>query len=84
MLRKITFPDFEGKVELLIGADVPEAHRTLEYRKNSSGGANVIKVPLRWSLVRSTTRVQSDNLLKFSVNFVQTDNAVLHQQLQKL
>ena len=37
VLRKISFPDVKGKVELLIGADVSEAHRTLEYRINSRG-----------------------------------------------
>ena len=28
--------------------------------------------------------MQPDNLLKFSINSVQIDNAVLHQQLQKM
>ena len=79
MLRGISFPDVKGKVELLIGADVPEAHRTLEYRINSSGGSNVVKTPLGWSLIEPTTCVQSDNLLEFSINSVQIDNAVLHQ-----
>ena len=37
VLRGISFPDVKGKVERLIGADVPEAHRTLEYRISSSG-----------------------------------------------
>ena len=84
VLRGISFPDVKGKVELLIGADVPEAHRTLEYRINSLGGPNVVKSPLGWSLVGPTTCVQSDNLLEFSVNSVQIDNAVLHQQSQKM
>ena len=84
VLRGISFPDVKGKVGLLIGADVSEAHRTLEYRINSSGGPNVVKTPLGWSLVKPTTRVQPDNLLEFSINSVQIDNAVLHQQLQKV
>ena len=46
-LRGISFPDVKGKVELLIGADVLEAHRTLEYRINSFEGPNVVKT--RWA-----------------------------------
>ena len=84
MLRGISFPNVKGKVELLIGADVPEADRTLVYRINSLEGPNVLKTSLGWSLVGPITRVQPDNLLEFSVNSVQIDNAVLHQQSQKM
>jgi len=31
VLGRVTLPLIDAKIELLIGADVPEAHRTLEY-----------------------------------------------------
>ena len=46
VLKEITFPDLRDKVELLIGANVPDSHRTLEYQINQSGGPNAMKSPL--------------------------------------
>ena len=56
VLKGVTFPDLRGKVELLIGANVPEAHRTLEYRINHSGGAECHEVTFRLEFNRSDTR----------------------------
>ena len=70
VLKGVTFPDLCGKVELLIGANVPEAHRTLEYRINHSGGPNAVKSPLGWSLIGPTQGAKTVNF----VNFVQTNS----------
>ena len=82
VLKGVTFPDLRGKVELLIGANVPEAHRTLEYRINHSGGPNAVKSPLGWSLIGSTQGAKTANFI--NLNFVQTDSTFLHEQMQAM
>ena len=82
VLKGVTFPDLCGKVELLIGANVPDAHRTLEYRINQSGGPNALKSPLDWSLIGPTQGAKTVNLV--NLNFVQTDSAFLHEQMQAM
>ena len=72
VIKGVTFPDLCGKVELLIGANVPEAHRTLEYRLNQSGGPNAVKSPLGWSLIGPTQGAKTVNFV--NLNFVQTDS----------
>ena len=47
VLHGVSLPFFDGGcVDLLIGADVPEAHRTIEYRLNQSQGPNAVRSPL--------------------------------------
>ena len=72
VLKGVTFPDLRRTVQLLIGANVADAHRTLEYRINQSGGPNAVKSPLGWSLIGPTQGVKTVNFV--NLNFVQTDS----------
>ena len=85
ILEGVVFPNFQGGVELLIGADVPGAHRTIEYRINHSGGPNIVKCALGWTLVGPVNRPGCSNGPDAShINFVQTDNVALHGLMQKM
>ena len=85
VLEGVTFPSFKGSVELLIGADVPGAHRTFEYRVNHSGGPNAVKCALGWALVGPITRPGHSREPEVGhVNFVQSDNNALHGLMQKM
>ena len=81
----VVFPNFQGGVEILIGADVPGAHRTIEYRINHSGGPNAVKCALGWTLLGAVNRPGcSDGPDASHINFVQTDNVALHGLMQKM
>jgi len=80
VLHGVAFPDIKGKVELLIGADMPEVHLTLEYRVSQTGGPNAERTPLGWSLVGPTVYGQLPEESKILVSFVQTGSVLLHKQ----
>jgi len=85
VLQGVTFPDYEGEVELLIGADVPEAHRALEYRLSQTGGPCSVKCALGWSLVGPVGQSPGHlNSMEVRINFLRIDNAVLHDMMQKM
>ena len=63
---------------------MPEAHRTLEYRLSQSQRSCAVRSPLGWSLVGPTGQVSNNEHVHFNVNFVQSYNALLHSQLQKM
>ena len=79
VLKGITFPELEGGIELLIGADVPGAHRTLEYRMNHSGGPNAVRSALGWGLVGPVDQCKGNSSLEVShVNLVQSERLELN------
>lgn len=85
VLQGVSLPQACGDVELLIGADVPEAHRTLEYRISQVGGPNSVRTPLGWCLVGPDSHERlSDQPIEYNVNFIQSDNAILHKQMQRM
>ena len=84
VLNGVTFPDFVGGVELLIGADVPAAHRTLECRISQRGGPDAVRTPLGWSLVGPTPQDRFADETNVTVSFVQTEDLQLHRQLQRM
>ena len=84
VLNGVTFPDFVGGVELLIGADVPAAHRTLECRISQRGGPDAVRTPLGWSLVGPTPQDRFADETNVTVSFVQTGDLQLHRQLQRM
>ena len=85
VLHGVSLPILDGGcIDSLIGADVPEAHRTIEYRLSQSQGPNAVRSPLGWSLVGPTGQVRENELVPFNVNFVQSNNVLLHRQLQKM
>ena len=84
VLNGVTFPDFVGGVELLIGVDVPAAHRTLECRISQRGGPDAVRTPLGWSLVGPTPQDRFADETNVTVSFVQTEDLQLHRQLQRM
>ena len=82
--KGITFPELEGGIELLIGADVPGAHRTLDYRMNHSGGPNAVRSALGWGLVGPVDHCKDNSSLEVShVNLVQSERLVLNDLMKK-
>ena len=74
MLKGVTFLDLKYGVEILIGADVPGAHCSLEYRMNYSGGPNAVRCALGWSLVGPTALPREFVANEVGhVNFVQSE-----------
>ena len=85
MLKGVTFPDLECGVELLIGADVPGAHRSLEYRMNHSGGPNAVRCALGWGLVGPTALPREFVANEVGhVNFVQSETVVLNDLMKRM
>ena len=85
VLEGVTFPNFKGSVELLIGADVPRADRTFKYRVNHSGGPNAVKCALGWALVGPITLPGHFRGPEVDhVNFMHSDNMALHGLMQKM
>ena len=84
VLHAATFPDLVGSCELLIGADVPAAHRTLECRISHRGRLDAVRTPLVWRLVGPTPQDRFTYETKVTVSFVQTENQHLHRQLLKM
>ena len=85
MLKGVTFPDLECGVELLIGADVPGAHRSLEYRMNHSGGPNAVRCALGWGLVGPTALPREFVANEVGhVNFVQSERVVLNDLMKRM
>ena len=85
MLKGVTFPDLECGVELLIGADVPWAHRSLEYRMNHSGGPNAVRCALGWGLVGPTAVPREFVANEVGhVNFVQSERVVLNDLMKRM
>ena len=73
-LNGITFPEtLPGKVMILIGADVPEAHWTLEERRGRTKEPVATRTVLGWTLVGPTEDNQSG---KASVHFVNDKQTV--------
>ena len=84
VLKGITFSELEGGIELLIGADVPGAHRTLEYRMNHSGGPNAVRSALGWGLVGPVDQCKDNSSLEVShVNLVQLERLVLNDLMER-
>ena len=74
MLKGVTFPDLKCGVELLIGAAVQGAHRSLEYRMNHSGGPNAARSALGWGSVGPTALPREFVANEVGhVNFVQSE-----------
>ena len=85
MLKGVTFPDLECGVELLIGADVPGAHRSLEYRMNHSGGPNAVRCALGWGLVGPTALPREFVANEVGhINFVQSERVVLNDLMKRM
>ena len=72
-----------GEIELLIGDDIPEAHRTLQYRISPVGGPNAVRTMLSWSLVGPTNERLATQTFEFRVNFVRSESSMLHEQMQR-
>ena len=79
VLQGVSLPDVLGGIALLIGADIPKAHRTLEYRISQVGGPNAVRAMLGWSLVGLTNGRLSTQTPEFRVNFVRSERSMLHK-----
>ena len=85
VLKGITFPELEGGIKLLIGADVPGAHRTLKYCMNHSGGPYAVKSALGWGLVGPVDQCKDNLSLEVShVNLVQSERLVLNDLMKRM
>ena len=84
MLQGVSLPEVLGGIELLIGADIPEVHRTLEYRISQVGGPNAVRTMLGWSLVGPTNERLATQTPEFRVNFVCSESSMLHEQMQRV
>ena len=84
VLQGVSLPEVLGGIELLIGADIPEAHRTLEYRISQVGGPNAVRTMLGWSLVGPTNERLATQTPEFRVNFVRSESSMLHEQMQRV
>ena len=84
VLQGISLPEVLGGIKLLIGADIPEAHRTLEYRISQVGGPDAIRTMLGWSLVVHINERLSTQIPEFKVNLVRSENSMLHKQMQAI
>ena len=70
VLKGVTFPELESGIELLIGANVPGAHRILEYRINYSKGPNTVRSALGWGLVEPVDKCKDHSSpIVSNVNF---------------
>ena len=84
MLQGVSLSEVLGGIELLIGADISEAHRTLEYRISQVGGSNAVRRMLGWSSVNPTNGRVATQTPKFRVNFVRSESSMLHEQMQRV
>ena len=85
MLKVVTFPDLKCGVELLIGADVPGAHHSLEYQMNHLGGPNAVRCALGWGLVGPTVLPSGFVANEVGhVNFVQPERVVLNDLMKRM
>ena len=81
-LKGIKFPRIQSdEVLLLIGCDVPEAHWMCDQRRGRRGQPYAVCTPLRWTLMGPLNSCANNC---FSVNFVRHDDAVLHQQMERM
>ena len=72
-LQGVSLPEVLGGIELLIGADIFESHRTLEYRISQISGPNAVRTMLGWSLVGPTNERLATQTPEFRVNFVRSE-----------
>ena len=85
MLKGVTFADLKYGVELLIGADMPGAHRSLEYRMNHSGGPNAVTCALGRGLVVPTALPRKFVANEVGhVNFAQFERVVLNDLMKRM
>ena len=84
MLQGISLPEVSGGIKLLIGADIPEAHRILEYRISQVGGPNAVRTMLGCSLDSPTNKRLSIQISEFRVNFVRSESFLFHEQMQRI
>ena len=85
VLKGITFPEMEGGIELLIGADVPGAHRTLKYRMSRSGGPKAVRSAQGWGLVGPVDQCKDNSSLEVShVNLGQSERLVLNDLMKRM
>ena len=68
-------------MSLLIGCDVPEAHWVCDQRRGRRGQPYAVCTPLGWTLMGPLNSCANNC---FSVNFVRYDDAVLHQQMERM
>ena len=77
-LVDIDLPATTGDVEILVGADVPEAHLQLETRIGRRGEPYAVKSIFGWTLMGPTDGARASER-PLSINFAQCDAALNHQ-----
>ena len=81
-LKGKNFPRIQSdEVSLLIGCDVPEPHWVCDQRRSRRGQPYAVCTPLGWTLMGPLNSCANNC---FSVNFVRYDDAVLHQQMERM
>ena len=82
-LVDITLPSIEqGQVELLVGADTPEAFWTLDQRVGKPKEPYAVRTPLGWTLMGPVSRKQGSTP-SFHANFIHLEVDSLEQQLKQ-
>ena len=84
VLQGVSLPEVLDGIELLIGADIHEAHRILEYQISQIGGPNAVRTMLGWSLISPANERLSTQTPEFRINFVCSESSMLHEQMQRL
>jgi len=82
-LNDIQFPEVDGEVTLLLGANVPEAHIHEEVRVGRAREPYAVRTLLGWAIMgplNSNITSQSD---KINVNFVKYGSEMLDQQMSQ-
>ena len=81
-LKGINFPRIQSdEVSLLMGCDVPEAHWVYDRRRGRRGRPYAVCTSLGWNLMGPLNSCTSNC---FSVNFVCYDDAMPHQQMERM
>ena len=81
-LSDIEFPRLEnGKVSILIGGDVPEAHWLFEERRGKPKEPLAVRTLLGWTLLDP---IGTTDRRETNVNFIHTDQEAITSQIQRL
>ena len=82
-LGDITLPSIkQGQVELLVGADTPEAFWTLDQRVGKPKEPYTVRTPLGWTLMGPVSWKQGSTP-SFHANFTRLEDDSLEQQLRQ-
>lgn len=82
-LQGLNLPEIDQKsIGVLIGADNPEVFWTLEERRGRRKEPYAVRSLLGWALIGPTVSAEAES--EFHVNFIQTEDELLHKQVEMM